>query len=682
MQKFSTVLVANRGEIAVRVMRTVHALGLRAVAIYSDADRKAPHVLAADQAVHVGPAAASQSYLDIDKVIAAARASGAEAIHPGYGFLSENAAFARRCEEEGIVFIGPPAAAIDKMGDKITARATVESRGVPTVPGISRPGLTDEEIIAAAPEIGFPVLIKPSAGGGGKGMHRVEDAKDLPQALVSARREAASSFGDDALFMEHFVDTPRHIEVQVVADSHGNVIHLGERECSLQRRHQKVIEEAPSVLLDEKTRAEIGEAACDAARSCGYRGAGTVEFIVSAKQPERFFFMEMNTRLQVEHPVTELVTGVDLVEWQIRVAMGEQLPLAQEDIHLGGHAVEARVYAEDAAAGFLPTGGTIESISWPEGPGVRVDSGVRAGQHIGSDYDPMLAKIITWAPDRGQALQRLDAALGRTIVDGVTTNVNFNRFLVTRPEVVAGDIHTGLLDNICQEFAEPSTPASAFGLVALHRAISSGARAAGVGRAWSAGDAWRGGRQPGPIRMLLTDNGTDPHGTVEVQLQEKHQASDQWLVDVNTFVPPGAEKEAETRHQQFTLELLSRDGDDFQVSIDGAPAQHWRFAPPRRAGAELSHVTGGGGTYSVALMSRSAAVAEAVGSGAISSPMPGTVIAVEVADGDQVEQGQAVLVIEAMKMEHTLSAQLAGTVAVQVSVGDKVATGDVLAEVL
>ena len=325
---FDKVLVANRGEIALRVIRTIHRLGLTAVAVYSDADAGAPHVHAADTAVRLGPAAASESYLDIDKVIAAAKQSGAGAIHPGYGFLSENAAFAKRCEEEGIIFIGPPASAIESMGDKITARATVESRGVPTVPGMSRPGLTDQDLIDAAPGIGFPVLIKPSAGGGGKGMHRVDRPKDLPGALASARREAASSFGDDALFVEHFVDTPRHIEVQVVADSHGNVIHLGERECSLQRRHQKVIEEAPSALLDEVTRGEIGHAACDAARACGYRGAGTVEFIVSAKDPERFFFMEMNTRLQVEHPVTELVTGVDLVEWQIRVARGEELPLS------------------------------------------------------------------------------------------------------------------------------------------------------------------------------------------------------------------------------------------------------------------------------------------------------------------------------------------------------------------
>ena len=677
-KKFGTVLIANRGEIAVRVIKTVHEMGLKAVAIYSDADRFAPHVKLADKAVHVGPAAATQSYLDMDKVIAAAKESGAEAIHPGYGFLSENAEFAKRCEDEGITFIGPPASAIDTMGDKITARATVESRDVPTVPGISRPGLTDQEIIDAAPEIGFPVLIKPSAGGGGKGMHRVETAEALPQALVSARREAASSFGDDTLFLEHFVDTPRHIEVQIVADSHGNVIHLGERECSLQRRHQKVIEEAPSALLDEATRQEIGEAACDAARACGYRGAGTVEFIVSAKQPERFFFMEMNTRLQVEHPVTELVTGVDLVEWQIRVAQGEELPLKQEDITLTGHAVEARVYAEDAAGGFLPTGGTIESLSWPTGAGVRVDSGVREGQHIGSDYDPMLAKVITWGNDREQALQRLDEALSATVVDGLVTNVNFNRFLVTRPEVIAGDLDTGLLDRICDEYADPSTPDTAFGLAALDRAIN-GATSSTLGRAWTAADAWRGGRAAAPIRTVITD-GTEVREVALTALETDVKA---WTVTVSTLVERGSDETPEvTTHE---LELLGREtsGDkvDYQVRIDGNPAEHWVVATNRTGGH--NHVTGPQGTYTVDQMSRAAALAAvAEGDGAITSPMPGTVIAVEVESGTEVAEGQAVLVIEAMKMEHTLTAAVSGTVTVNVAVGDKVDAGSVLADVV
>ncbi|WP_334137862.1 acetyl-CoA carboxylase biotin carboxylase subunit, partial [Corynebacterium variabile] len=504
---FDTVLIANRGEIACRVIRTVRDMGLRSVAVYSDADADAPHVALADTAVRLGPAAAAESYLNIDRVIAAALASGAGAIHPGYGFLSENATFARACEDAGIVFIGPPADAIEGMGDKITARATVEARDVPTVPGISRPGLTDAELIAGVTGtdggagVEFPVLIKPSAGGGGKGMHVVASPDDLADTLVGARREAASSFGDDTLFIEHFVDTPRHIEVQVMADAHGNVVHLGERECSLQRRHQKVIEEAPSALLDEETRARIGEAACDAARSCGYRGAGTVEFIVSAKRPDLFFFMEMNTRLQVEHPVTELVTGLDLVELQIRVAQGEPLPVSQGDITLTGHAIEARVYAEDPSAGFLPTGGTVTSLRWPTAPGIRVDTGIRAGQVIGSDYDPMLAKVIASGHDRAEAIGRLDAALAGTLLSGLGsdagegTNIDFSRYLLADDAVREGALDTGLLDRIVGDYSVPAMPAEALvvAALALQDTARDSAHRSGRHGAWAAVDGWRAG---------------------------------------------------------------------------------------------------------------------------------------------------------------------------------------------
>src|ERR1700757_3253514 len=354
---FDTVLVANRGEIAVRVIRTLKAMGIRSVAVYSDADATARHVAAADLAVAIGPAPARDSYLNIPAVVDAAVRTGAQAVHPGYGFLSENADFAAALGSAGLTFIGPPVSAIQTMGDKIAAKGTLSAFGVPVVPGIARPGLTDDELIAAAEEIGYPVLVKPSAGGGGKGMRMVGRPAALPAALVSARRESAAAFGDDTLFLERFVLRPRHIEVQVLADAHGNVVHLGKRECSLQRRHQKVIEEAPSPLLDSATRARIGAAACNTARSVDYVSAGTVEFIVSADRPDEFFFMEMNTRLQVEHPVTEEVTGLDLVEWQLRVAAGEKLTFAQDDIELRGHAIEARVYAEDPARGFLPTGG-------------------------------------------------------------------------------------------------------------------------------------------------------------------------------------------------------------------------------------------------------------------------------------------------------------------------------------
>ena len=359
---FDTVLVANRGEIAVRVIRTLKAMGIRSVAVYSDADANALHVASADVAVAIGPAPARDSYLNIAAIVDAAVRTGAQAVHPGYGFLSENADFAAALAAAGVTFIGPPVGAIQTMGDKIAAKGTVSAFGVPVVPGIARPGLSDQELIEAADEIGYPVLVKPSAGGGGKGMRMVEQSADLPAALVSARRESAAAFGDDTLFLERFVLRPRHIEVQVLADMYGNVVQFGERECSLQRRHQKVIEEAPSPLLDAETRARIGAAACDTARSVDYTGAGTVEFIVSADRPDEFFFMEMNTRLQVEHPVTELVTGWDLAEWQVRIAAGEKLTVSQADIALQGHAIEARVYAEDPAHGFLPTGGDVLAL--------------------------------------------------------------------------------------------------------------------------------------------------------------------------------------------------------------------------------------------------------------------------------------------------------------------------------
>ena len=422
---FGTVLVANRGEIAVRVIRTLRALGIGSVAVYSDADAGARHVREADVAVRLGPAPAADSYLNIGAIVAAARQTGAQAVHPGYGFLAENAAFARACAAAGLTFIGPPPAAIEAMGDKIRAKATVAAAGVPVVPGAGDPSMTERDLVAAAPGIGFPLLIKPSAGGGGKGMRLVRAGNELAGAIAGARREATAAFGDGTLLLERFIERPRHIEIQVFADRHGHTVHLGERECSLQRRHQKIIEEAPSPLLDGARRDAMGAAATEVARSVGYVGAGTVEFIVSGDRPDDFYFMEMNTRLQVEHPVTELVTGLDLVEWQLRVAAGEALPLRQEEIRLTGHAVEARVYAEDPARGFLPTGGTVLALAEPAGPHVRTDSGLTAGLDVTSSYDPMLAKVIAWAPDRDAALRRLRGALAATTVLGVTTNIAF-----------------------------------------------------------------------------------------------------------------------------------------------------------------------------------------------------------------------------------------------------------------
>ncbi|MDN6477427.1 acetyl/propionyl/methylcrotonyl-CoA carboxylase subunit alpha [Corynebacterium variabile] len=689
---FDTVLIANRGEIACRVIRTVRDMGLRSVAVYSDADADAPHVALADTAVRLGPAAAAESYLNIDRVIAAALASGAGAIHPGYGFLSENATFARACEDAGIVFIGPPTDAIEGMGDKITARATVEARDVPTVPGISRPGLTDAELIAGVTGtdggagVEFPVLIKPSAGGGGKGMHVVASPDDLADTLVGARREAASSFGDDTLFIEHFVDTPRHIEVQVMADAHGNVVHLGERECSLQRRHQKVIEEAPSALLDEETRARIGEAACDAARSCGYRGAGTVEFIVSAKRPDLFFFMEMNTRLQVEHPVTELVTGLDLVELQIRVAQGEPLPVSQGDITLTGHAIEARVYAEDPSAGFLPTGGTVTSLRWPTAPGIRVDTGIRAGQVIGSDYDPMLAKVIASGHDRAEAIGRLDAALAGTLLSGLGsdagegTNIDFSRYLLADDAVRAGALDTGLLDRIVGDYSVPAMPAEALvvAALALQDAARDSAHRGGRHGAWAAVDGWRAGAAHAPVRSRGAGPGPGPaalelSGTTDLTLSVRP-------VDPETTAPPAvmAQVLAVAADGEDTVRVLT------VASGDGHPAASRRWTSrtvPDGAGQAVA-VSGPDGTWVVRPLGLDRdAVDAAGGEDDVLSPMPGTVVAVRVTDGDTVTAGQPLVVLEAMKMEHALTAAHDGIVHLSCATGDKVGAGTVLATV-
>ncbi len=451
---FRTVLVANRGEIACRVIGTLRRLGVRSVAVFSDADAAARHVREADVAVRIGPASAARSYLDVEAVVAAAVASGAEAVHPGYGFLSENPALARACERAGIAFVGPGVDALEAMADKLAAKRLVGARGVPVVPGAGEPGMSDDDLLAAARGVGFPLLVKPSAGGGGKGMVVVRTAEDLPGALASARRVAASSFGDDTLLLERLVEAPRHIEVQVLADTHGHVVHLGERECSLQRRHQKVVEEAPSPLLTPAQRARMGEAACEVARSVGYVGAGTVEFLVPAADPDAFFFIEMNTRLQVEHPVTEMVTGLDLVELQLRVAAGAPLGVAQDDVVLRGHAVEARLYAESPERGFLPATGSVlvyDDDGVPAGPGaspLRLDSGISAGAVVGGHYDPMLAKAVAWGESRDEAVDRLDGLLARTVVLGVETNTAFLRSLLADGDVRAGRLDTGLIDRI------------------------------------------------------------------------------------------------------------------------------------------------------------------------------------------------------------------------------------------
>ena len=650
---FDTVLVANRGEIAVRVIRTLRRLGIRSVAVYSDPDAGARHVLEADTAVRLGPAAARESYLAIDKVLDAAARTGSQAIHPGYGFLSENAHFAAACERAGVVFVGPPARAIEVMGDKITAKNAVAAFDVPVVPGVAKPGLADDDLVAAADEVGYPVLIKPSAGGGGKGMHLVGDPARLRAALATARREAASAFGDDTLFLERFVLRPRHIEVQVLADTHGNVVHLGERECSLQRRHQKVIEEAPSALLDAETRARIGAAACNTARSVDYVGAGTVEFIVSADRPDEFFFMEMNTRLQVEHPVTEAITGLDLVEWQLRVAAGEKLAFAQDDIVLTGHAMEARVYAEDPARGFLPTGGPVLQVFEPSGAGVRVDSSLLAGTVVGSDYDPMLSKVIAHGTDRDEALAKLDRALAQTAVLGVQTNIEFLRFLLADERVRAGDLDTALLDERLADFAPLPAPDDILAAGGLYRqwALDRRARA----NLWAAPTGWRVGGTA-PVRTAMRT----PLRTETVSVWGPPDAAN---VRVGEGETHSASVELDHAQMSVTLDGLRRDyrwaeADRHLWIADERGTWHLREAEERK-------------------------IHRAVGErqAEIVSPMPGSVIAVQVGSGTEVSEGDTVVVVEAMKMEHSLAAPVSGRVEVLVSVGEQVKVDQVLARI-
>ncbi|MGN6220281.1 MAG: acetyl/propionyl/methylcrotonyl-CoA carboxylase subunit alpha [Microbacterium sp.] len=645
---FDTVLVANRGEIARRVIRTLRRLGIRSVAVYSDADASAPHVPEADVAVRIGPAAAAQSYLDVDVVVAAAVQTGAQAVHPGYGFLSENVGFARACAAAGIVFIGPGERALEVMGDKIRAKEHVAAHGVPTVPGFSAAGMTDADIAASADDTGYPLLVKPSAGGGGKGMQVVRSAAELPDALATARRVAAAAFGDDTLLLERLIERPRHIEVQVLADAHGSVIHLGERECTLQRRHQKVVEEAPSPVVDEATRARLGAAACAAAASVDYRGAGTVEFLVAADRPDEFFFIEMNTRLQVEHPVTELVTGVDLVEQQLRIAAGRRLDLAQSDVRLDGHAIEARVYAESPERGFLPSTGDV--LAWRAAPGVRTDGAVETGSVVTADYDPMIAKVIAHAPDRVTALQRLDAALADTVVLGIDTNIGFLRRLLADEGVQAGDMDTGLIERLPAYEAPAPTPAA---LAAAARVMTDQDAAAAVDRPsyasvlWSSRSGWRAGRPAAPLMVHFTDDHGDIHD-----------------VSIGSGATTGRiDSDEMTSHDTSTVAVA--DDGIVWVHADGVttslrPLTRRQAAERRRAARERG---------------------DAASDPELRAPMPGAVVAVHVTDGATVAAGDRIATIEAMKMEHPVAAPHAGVVRIDVAVGDQVRRDQVLAHV-
>ncbi len=642
--RFGTLLVANRGEIALRVVRAASRLGLTTVAVYSDADADAAHVREADTAIRIGPAPAAESYLSIPALLEAARLSGAEAVHPGYGFLSERAAFARAVVDAGLVFVGPPADVMDLMGRKDRARDLAEAAGVPVVPAAdsaSSVGGSADDLDETVRQVGLPLLVKAAAGGGGKGMRIVRAAPDLPAAVAAARREAASAFGDDTLLFERYVEHGRHIEVQVLADEHGHVVHLHERDCSVQRRHQKVLEEAPATRISAEVRELVTSAAVALARKVGYVNAGTVEFLVSG---EDAFFLEMNTRLQVEHPVTELVTGLDLVALQIGVAQGEPLPFAQSDITVRGHAIEARVYAEDPYAGFLPQAGVAEVVRWPER--ARVDAGLESGQRVGTSYDPMLGKVIASGTTREAARRALVSALDDTAILGLTTNVGFLRQVAASDVYRDSDIDTAWLDAHPDAFTL-DTPVPAWCLAAYVLAAGGGMEPS---QPFGVGDGWRLGAPPADVPVELTAADGD-----------RRLLS----VDLARGLITGPHSSREVR-------LLGGTGGGVRLQI-GAEVHEGRVLV--RPHEVLVAYRGQTYTFSrpdVFGPGRSAAAA----SGSVSAPMPGTVLAVNVSPGDTVAEGEALGVMEAMKMELALKAPFDGTVTeVNVALGDQVELG-------
>ncbi len=627
MSGFSKLLIANRGEIAVRVMKTAHALGYATVAVYSEADAQAPHVALADEAVCIGPAPVGQSYLDVDAILKAAAATGADAVHPGYGFLSENAAFARRVLDAGLIFVGPPPEAIALMGDKVQAKRRMIEADVPTAPGYVGDAQDDATLLAEAERLGVPLLVKAVAGGGGRGMRKVTEPAGFADAIASARSEAASAFGNGAVFFERLVTGARHVELQVFADTHGNVVHLGERECSAQRRHQKVVEEAPSPVVDEALRATMGNAAVAAAKAIGYVGAGTVEFLLD--DDGNFYFLEMNTRLQVEHPVTELVTGHDLVAWQLDVAAGKALPMTQAQLQMKGHAIEVRLYAEDPYVGFLPQTGPIVRFEAPTGEGVRVDAGVRTGGVVSSFYDPMLAKIIAYGRDRDEALRRLGRALGQTTFLGPITNLEFLRELVADPEVVAGTIKTDTLDARFAELPQrPKTSALTWALAGLVHA-----RTHGLDPALGDGQSWR---SSGALASTFTLRCGD----------DEHELSVSFASRTDATVTIGDD--------DLPLRVLADDGQTLRVEFDGVQ----RSAAYARDGAQTHVSLGGAGR--VFVEPDPIAEAAAASDGTLRAPLAGTVLAVHVEEGQLVTAGQLLVTVEAMKMEHRIEASMDG----------------------
>ncbi len=658
---FKKILVANRGEIAARIMRTARRLGVRTVAVFSEADRGALHVRSADEARLIGPAPARESYLSIERILAAAKDSGADAIHPGYGFLAENADFAEACAKAGIVFIGPPPAAIRAMGSKSEAKAIMDKAGVATVPGYHGEDQDEERLAREAARIGFPVLIKPSAGGGGKGMRRVDGASEFAAALAGARREALSSFGDDRVLIERYLDRPRHVEMQVFADAHGRVVHLFERDCSVQRRHQKVIEEAPAPGVGPELRARMGAAAVAATRAIGYQGAGTIEFLL---EPDgRFYFMEMNTRLQVEHPVTEMITGLDLVEWQLLVARGEALPLAQDRIECSGHAIEARIYAEDPARDFLPGSGTVAHLRWPEtGPDFRIDAGVEAGDAVSIHYDPLIAKVIAWGRDRAGAIERLARGLRGIQAVGPATNLDFLGAMLAHPVFTSGAVDIGYIDRHYRELvsqgpAGPEAVAMASLYLLLRRAEDADRNAA-----------------------ASTDPTSPWHRPVGFHLNIEPE-------DTLRFQAAG---------QDLVVGVRYRGGGYLFSTPDGPVEAHGGMAEGDGAASNLIAQVGGrdrhatvvgrdrslvvfmdGRRYEFVLAGpRLAATLDESPAGGLVAPMPGKVVQVHVRAGEAVKRGQALMVLEAMKMEHAIVAPGDGVVrAVRFKEGDMVPEG-------
>ena len=633
---FDKILIANRGEIACRIMRSCRALGVASVAVYSEADARSLHSRLADEAYCIGPAASADSYLRIERIIEAARRSGAQAIHPGYGFLSENAVFAEACREADIVFIGPPDEAIRTMGSKATAKSLMERAGVPLVPGYHGKRQEPTFLRQRAGEIGYPVLIKATAGGGGKGMRVVSSDGEFEAALASCQREARASFGDDRVLLEKYLLKPRHIEVQVFGDTHGNIVHLNERDCSAQRRHQKVVEEAPAPGMSADRRAAMGKTACDAARAVRYVGAGTVEFIVDAGGA--FYFMEMNTRLQVEHPVTEFITGLDLVEWQLRVASGEPLPMKQQDIPLRGHSIEVRIYAEDPEKGFLPSIGRVSHfVPPPSQPRIRIDTGIEQGDEITPHYDPMVAKLIVWDESRPRAIETMLRALRQFQIVGVGNNVDFLQRLVDHPRFRSGTVDTGLIELERDSLVAPATTevAAAAQAAALWSVLNDAAQTRnshGLDSAspWNLADGWRLG--PQRTRTVVLSRGEQSF-TVRIVFNGQELSVDGSLVQLLTHEGTGMSFTKGDRRREAQIIHV---GGQLHLFLDG---RHYEFSPldPLAEYSSDAHEQGG-----------------------LTAPMPGKIIALLKQPGDAVEKGAALLVMEAMKMEHTLCAPARG----------------------